>query len=307
MESKKPLVVKNLTKKVKQKTIVQDVSFSLEAGKITGLLGPNGAGKTTIIRLLVGLMAKSAGKIEICGETLDKDFSKAMRQIGSIIETPEFYNYLTGTENLRILAKMSNREISEERIQEVLAFVHLKEQKDQKVRTYSLGMRQRLGVAQAMVHQPKVLIFDEPMNGLDPAGMREFRELLFQLAKEGVAILISSHQLSEIEILCDELIILQKGVITRTESLQKSTEDLLTTGLLHLETSDNERAKILLEAAGYTVTAEGSVLRFHLESDTRGEIVKMLVVADLAVLTVFLEKPTLEDNFLNWTKGGELV
>lgn len=304
---KTPLVVEQLTKKVKNKTIVHDVSFTLTAGKITGLLGPNGAGKTTIIRLLVGLMQPTTGKIEITGAPLQQDFAKAMREIGSIIETPEFYNYLTGTENLRILAKMSDRTITEERIQEVLAFVHLKEQKDQKVRTYSLGMRQRLGVAQAMVHKPRVLIFDEPMNGLDPAGMREFRELLFQLAKEGVAILISSHQLSEIEILCDELIILQKGVVTRQESLQKTTADLVTTGLLHIETSDNEKAAALLTTAGYQVTVAEDVLRLHLTTDTRGAIVKLLVEAQLDVLTIMLEKPTLEDNFLNWTKGGELV
>ena len=301
-----PLVVTGLTKQIGINKIVNNVSITLEAGKITGLLGPNGAGKTTIMRLLVGLMNPTAGKIEIVGHSLQSDFAGAMRQIGSIIETPEFYNYMTGRENLRVLARMSDPTISEAHIDEVLDFVHLSAQKNQKVRTYSLGMRQRLGVAQAMVHNPQILIFDEPMNGLDPAGTHEFRELLFTLAKEqGVAILISSHQLSEIELLCDNLIILQKGVITRTEELGKMNADVKV-GTLKLETSNNAKAAEVLVAAGYNARVAGDVLEVLLENDDRAKIVRSLVEGGFDLTTVVLEKPTLEDNFLAWTKGGEL-
>lgn len=301
-----PLVVKGLTKQIGVTKIVNNVDITLESGKITGLLGPNGAGKTTIMRLLVGLMSPTLGTIEIVGHSLQSDFAGAMRQIGSIIETPEFYNYMTGRENLRVLARMSDPTITEERIDEVLNFVHLSQQKNQKVRTYSLGMRQRLGVAQAMVHNPEILIFDEPMNGLDPAGMREFRELLFDLAKkQGVAILISSHQLSEIELLCDNLIILQKGVITRTEDLVKMNANVKV-GTLKLETTDNAKAAELLTADNYTVTASPDFIEVELVEDDRAKIVRTLVVAGVDVVMVMLEKPTLEDNFLAWTEGGEL-
>ncbi|WP_071130437.1 ABC transporter ATP-binding protein [Enterococcus timonensis] len=305
METTQALTVSQLTKKVGKKTIVSDVSFSLTPGKITGLLGPNGAGKTTIIRLLVGLMSPTNGTIEIVGYNLQENFSNALRQVGAIIETPEFYNYLTGTENLRLLAKMSDATISEEKIQQALSAVHLTQQKDQKVRTYSLGMRQRLGVAQAMVHSPKVLVFDEPMNGLDPAGMREFRELLFELAQSGVAILISSHQLAEIELMCDTLIILQNGVVTRTENLQKE-KTVTSLGRLRLETTDNLQAIALLSQAGFHVEQKENEIFIHVETDEREKISRLLMAQQIAILTFVFDRPTLEDNFLNWTKGGEL-
>ncbi|HEX7706999.1 MAG TPA: ABC transporter ATP-binding protein, partial [Thermoanaerobaculia bacterium] len=201
------LSASHLTKVIGPRTIVDDVSFELRPGEVFGFLGPNGAGKTTTIRMLVGLIRPTKGEVTICGYDIRRDFEAAMRCVGCIVETPDLYRFMTGRENLEHFARMLGVAATE--IERVAALVNLSHRLEQRVGTYSLGMRQRLGIAQAMLGSPKVLILDEPANGLDPAGIREIRELLRRLAGEReLAVFVSSHLLAEIELMCDRVAII---------------------------------------------------------------------------------------------------
>ena len=203
-------------KKIGHHVIINDLSLKLYEGDILGFIGPNGAGKTTAIKMMLGLQNINGGTIEIAGYNLKKEFSKAISNVGAIIENPDLYMYLSGYENLKLVSRIYN--ISEQRIKEVVKIVGLQDKIDEKVRKYSLGMRQRLGIAQAILHNPKVLILDEPMNGLDPEGVKDLKKLLKELAeKQNLAILISSHILSELEFICNRVCILSNGKILKDE------------------------------------------------------------------------------------------
>lgn len=193
------LEMQGVSKVIKGKAIVDNLSFKIQKGEIVGLLGPNGAGKTTTIRMMTGLIRMSGGDVLIHGHSIRKDFKQAISQIGAIIENPEFYPHMSGYDNLLQYLRMSDG-AGASRIKEVVELVGLQEAMNKKVRAYSLGMRQRLGIAQALLHSPKLLILDEPTNRLDPAGIREMRDYMRRIAEvEGIAILISSHMLAEIE------------------------------------------------------------------------------------------------------------
>src|SRR5436309_11296705 len=199
------LSARNLTKVIGDRTIVDGASFDLNAGEVFGFLGPNGAGKTTTIRMLVGLIKPTAGSVSICGFNVRRDFEKALSNVGCIVENPDLYRFMTGRENLEHFARMLRAAPEEiERVGELVALSH---RLDQRVGTYSLGMRQRLGIAQALLGHPKVLILDEPANGLDPAGIREIRELLRSLAGDGMSGFVSRHLLAEIELMGDRVAI----------------------------------------------------------------------------------------------------
>src|SRR6266852_8189836 len=214
------LVARDLTKVIGKRTIVDGVSLVLHPGEVFGFLGPNGAGKTTTIRMLVGLIKPTAGSVTICGFDVRRDFEKALSNVGCIVENPDLYRFMTGRENLEHFARMLSLDASEvERVAELVALAH---RLDQRVGTYSLGMRQRLGIAQALLGRPKLLILDEPANGLDPAGIREIRELLRRLAAENkMSIFISSHLLAEIELTCDRVAIIHKGRILREGTVRE--------------------------------------------------------------------------------------
>ncbi len=204
------LSVQNLKKKIGRKWIIKDVTFDVKPGEIFGFLGPNGAGKTTTIRMLVDLIKPTEGKISVCGYDVNRDPERALKYVGSIVENPEVYTYLTGWENLEHFARMQPG-VDYDRIQEVVNIVRLDQRIHDKVRTYSLGMRQRLGIAQALLGRPRLLILDEPTNGLDPKGIKELREFIKQLASEGMAVFVSSHLLSEIQLLCNRVAIIKLG------------------------------------------------------------------------------------------------
>jgi ABC-2 type transport system ATP-binding protein len=205
------LSAEGLTKSFGRRRAVSDVSFEIYAGEVFGFLGPNGAGKTTTIRMLVGLARPDHGSVRIRGFDLSRDFARAMAHVGSIVESPDLYGYLTGRQNLLHFARMLP-DGAEARIPELAGLVALEERLDEKVETYSLGMRQRLGIAQALLGAPDLLILDEPANGLDPAGIREIRRLVRLLASErGLAIFVSSHLLSEVEQMCDRVTIIHRG------------------------------------------------------------------------------------------------
>lgn len=205
------LTLDKVKKVISGKTIIKDLSFSVNEGEVFGFLGPNGAGKTTTIRMIVGLMEISEGDIVVNGKSVKKNFADAIGQIGAIVENPEMYKFLTGHQNLLQYARMHDG-ISKEKISEVVALVGLSDRIHDKVKTYSLGMRQRLGLAQSLLHDPKLLILDEPTNGLDPAGIREIRDHLRMLTRErGMSVIVSSHLLSEMELMCDRIAIIQNG------------------------------------------------------------------------------------------------
>jgi ABC-2 type transport system ATP-binding protein len=217
------LSAEHLTKTFGKREAVADVSFELYAGEVFGFLGPNGAGKTTTIRMLVGLARPDRGRIRIRGFDLTRDFARAMAHVGSIVESPDLYEYLTGRENLEHFARMLQGGAAD-RIPELARLVMLEERLEDRVATYSLGMRQRLGIAQALLGAPDLLVLDEPANGLDPAGIREIRGLVRQLAAErGIAVFVSSHLLAEVEQMCDRVAIIHRGR-TRAEG---TVQDLL--------------------------------------------------------------------------------
>ena len=249
MPSEPSLVASHLTKTIGDRTIVNDVSFSLEPGEVFGFLGPNGAGKTTTIRMLVGLIKPTSGNVTICGYDLRRQHEEALRCIGCIVENPDLYRFMTGRENLEHFARMLG--VGESEIERVATLVALAHKLEQRVGTYSLGMRQRLGIAQALLGRPRVLILDEPANGLDPAGIREMRELLRNLAQDDhMTVFVSSHLLAEIELLCDRVAIIHKGTILKMGSVR----DLISSQrVMELRVSDSSAATTLLRGAGYEV------------------------------------------------------
>ena len=212
----------NLKKQIKNKIIVENISFSVNKGDIVGFIGPNGAGKTTIIKLILGLMKLSEGKVFINGFDIEKDFIKAIEKVGSIVENPDLYMYLSGYDNLKIIAN-NYKNISKGRIHEVIKIVGLENRIKDKVSTYSLGMRQRLGIAEAIINEPELLILDEPTNGLDVEGIIEIRNLIKKLSQQGMAIFISSHNLTEIDNLCNRIIAIKNGKIIADDTIENFT------------------------------------------------------------------------------------
>lgn len=294
------LKVEKVDKQIGRKMILQDISLDIGRGEIVGLLGPNGSGKTTLIRLIVGLMKKNNGRIMINGYSQDEDFLKAMSSVGAIIENPEFYSYLTGFENLEMYAAMHDG-VTEERIQEVVERVRLEDAIHQKVKTYSLGMKQRLGIAQAILHQPNLLILDEPTNGLDPAGMKEFREHLQMLVQEeGTSVLFATHLLHEVEELCDRMIIIQKGQIKASTHLREmeGKEQVL------MNIQPVEKAVSWLDAHEYTYKRNGERVLLQLNKERVPELNKQLVLAGFDVLEMMPQKQSIEEAFMKWTEGG---
>ena len=221
VDEKVVLSAEGLAKKYGEREVVTDATFALHRGEVFGFLGPNGAGKTTTIRMLVGLVKPTRGRAVIDGHDVQKEFEAAMRRVGCIVETPDLYKFLTGRENLEHFARMIG-DGAEGRIDTLAALVKMDERLDDVVKTYSLGMRQRVGIAQALLSDPAVLILDEPTNGLDPAGIREMRELIRRLADEhGLAVFVSSHLLAEIEKMVDRVAIVHRGRTLATGTLEE--------------------------------------------------------------------------------------
>jgi ABC-2 type transport system ATP-binding protein len=299
------LEVKSLTKIIGKKTIVDDVSFQVDRGEIFGLLGPNGAGKTTIIRMIVSLINRTGGTVLLNGKDLDESFTQAMNELGAIVENPEFYKYLSGYKNLKHYSRMALTDISEDRIEEVTELVGLENAIHDKVRTYSLGMRQRLGVAQAILHKPSILILDEPTNGLDPQGIREFRDYLRLLASQGTSVLVSSHLLSEMQLMCDCFAIIEQGKLIHISTMNESeTEETKVLRIVELEVSDASLAAKLLSEKMPEVkvtSIKESRLMLSVEKETIPEINKLLVLNEIDVFEILNVKATLEDRFLEIT------
>lgn len=298
------LEVKNLTKKIGSKTIVKDVSFAVEKGEIFGLLGPNGAGKTTIIRMIVNLINRSGGSVIINGHNLDSSFKSAMSEIGAIVENPEFYKYMSGYKNIKHYANMATKKITKERIQEMVRLVGLEDAIHNKVKTYSLGMRQRLGVAQALLHEPSLLILDEPTNGLDPQGIREFRDYLRLLANNGISVVVSSHLLSEMQLMCDRFAIIEKGELIHISTMNESVGTQETLREYVFEVSDIDKAIVILKENNFadSVGKKGeSLIHLSIVKEDVAKINRLLVEQNIDVFGIEMVKATLEDRFLELT------
>jgi len=296
------LVANHLTKVIGDRTIVDSVSFQLYPGEVFGFLGPNGAGKTTTIRMLVGLIKPTAGSATVCGFDIRRDFEKAMRHVGCIVETPDLYRFMTGRENLEHFARMLGAHANE--IERVAELVQLAHRLDQRVGTYSLGMRQRLGIAQALLGSPRLLILDEPANGLDPAGIREIRELLRELATERqMSVFVSSHLLGEIEMMCDRVAIIHHGRILRdgpVKELISSRQEM------EFRVGDVKRAAQIVQEKGFEFRADTDRLWISIDENDAPSLVAALTAGGIAVFHAHRRVETLEEMFLQAT-GGETV
>ena len=301
----KPVVIEvlGLKKRIGLKTIVEDITFDMREGEIIGLLGPNGSGKTTIMRMMVGLTKMSKGDVYCFEKPLGLGKTSMLREVGSMIETPEFYNYMSGWANLKQIARVCGKKVTRARMKELVEFVGLKKVIRKKVKTYSLGMRQRLGLAQALLSDPKVLILDEPVNGLDPQGVQDFRNKLKEIAATGVSILISSHLLDEIEKVCDRVIVIEKGKIIADDKLENLVADEIIKTLI--KTHDVEKTEILVRELGvrYELTKDGFVFE-NLEREQKARIISYLVNNNVEIDTIRELHTSLEDRFLQIT-GGE--
>ncbi|MDF2670613.1 MAG: transporter ATP-binding protein [Paenibacillus sp.] len=301
------LQLRNVTKRVGNKTIIDGLSLEVPKGEVFGFLGPNGAGKTTTIRMVVGLMKISEGEIVIDGESITKNFESAIAKVGAIVENPEMYKYLTGYQNLIHFARMSPG-VTKERIQEVITLVALENRIHDKVKNYSLGMRQRLGVAQALLHKPKLLILDEPTNGLDPAGIRELRDYLRKLTQvEGTSVVVSSHLLSEMELMCDRVAIIKNGKVIDVRLIKEyaNTDDLIK---VVFEVNQKELAQHVLKSApSFNTTLVEDGLELLLDQEQIADVNARLVHAGVRVYSMKKQIQTLEDKFFEMTGSDQIA
>lgn len=300
--------IKNVTKKIGKKVIIDNLTFDVRSGEVFGFLGPNGAGKTTTIKMLLGLMSITEGEMYIDGFNVEKDFEKAIAKVGGIIENPDLYKYLTGYQNLLHYFRMYP-DIKKERIDEVIKIVGLEKRIHDKIKTYSLGMRQRLGVAQALLNSPKVLVLDEPTNGLDPAGIHELRNHLRTLAREeNIAVIVSSHLLSEMELMCDRVGIIQNGKLVRIQDMKEMLEEELDS-VIALTVTPVEKAKAYLESLNskYDPKINDNELEIIESTENIPKLVENLVAQGIKIYGVRKVQQSLEEKFLKMTGGSEIA
>lgn len=300
------LECKNLCKDFGKKKILKNVSLKIEEGDILGFIGPNGAGKTTTIKLILGLQGITKGTVSINGYDIQKNFTNAIEKVGAIVENPDMYMYLSGYDNLKLVANLY-KGITKERIEKVVKLVKLENRINDKVSKYSLGMRQRLGIAQAILHNPKLLILDEPTNGLDPEGIKEMRELLVKLAQEEkMAILISSHNLAELDNFCNKVCIIKNGEVIETSEISKIKNDERKTFRI-FETNDSKMIEKLIKNIGLAFkTIDDKKIKININKDEVPDLIKCLVENDIKIYEVKEEEKTLEEAFFEKT-GGNII
>lgn len=298
---------RKLTKQYGRTTVVDQLNLEIREGEIYGFLGPNGAGKSTTLKMLLGLTRPTAGEVHIFGQDMARQRQSILRRIGSLIESPSYYSHLTGLENMKVVQQL--RHGSDQEVKDALQLVRLDRQQHKKAGHYSLGMKQRLAIAMALVGSPRLLILDEPTNGLDPAGMQEMRELIQILASRyGMTILISSHLLSEIEQLATSVGIIHHGSLIFQGSVaalqERSRPDIL------LRTRNDAAARRLLHTHGMNTLTDdqgrGLILGL-LSDDEISQIVRYLVHAQIDVLRIEERKKSLEHIFLEWTGKGQSI
>ncbi len=307
MQTEKVIEVKGLTKKFKNLTAVNNLDLNVYRGDVFGFLGPNGAGKSTTIRMLLSLIKPTSGTIKIFDKPLNQNRIEILSKVGAIVEKPDFYLFLTAYKNLEILGKVSGLEVSKNMIMEMLEVVGLKERYNSKVKTFSHGMKQRLGIAQALLHDPELIILDEPTTGLDPQGMKEIRDLINQLSKEqGKTIFLSSHILREVELITNRMIIINRG----TTQIEGEVEELLNKEKLSVtfEVGDIQGAiRIIKDSlwAPYFKSKEKNEITFEVDQPQISELNSYLIRNNIEVSAV-IPKRSLEEFFLKITEGSEV-
>ncbi|MDQ7818772.1 MAG: ABC transporter ATP-binding protein [Melioribacteraceae bacterium] len=305
MDSEQIIEVRGLTKKFKNIVAVNNLDLNVYRGDVFGFLGPNGAGKSTTIRMLLSLIKPTSGSIKIFGKSIKENREEILRKVGAIVEKPDFYLYLSAYKNLEILGKLSGADTSKKKIMEMLELVGLSKRAGSKVKTYSHGMKQRLGIAQALIHDPELIILDEPTTGLDPQGMKEIRDLILYLSRsKNKTIFLSSHILREVELITSRMIIINNG----SAQVEGTVDELLSVDKLSVtfEVDKIENAKMIISESDW---------RVKLSSSTNRELTFELMKNEIAVLNkFFIERGfsvsavvpvrSLEDYFLKITEGN---
>lgn len=301
----KVLEVQGVYKRLGKREIIKGIDFSINEGEIFGFLGPNGAGKTTTIRMLVGLIKPDQGTIKICGKDVVRDTEKALANVGAVVENPELYTYLTGRQNLNIIADI--RGIDRKAVDEIVELVNLKGRIDDKVKKYSLGMKQRLGLAAALLSKPKLLILDEPTNGLDPTGIIDFREIVRKAAKAtNTAVFVSSHILSEVQQLCDVVAFINDGQIKSVESIT-SGEIKNERETLVIVTKDPDKSQDIMVNMNSVkdIKREEDVFTVTSEKEAACDIIRELVTKGVDVCEVYKKHNQLEQRYMELVEGGK--
>lgn len=290
----------NLYKKIGKKEILKGISFEIENGDIFGFIGPNGAGKTTVIKLILGLQKITSGNVFINGFDIEKDFTNAISSVGAIVENPDFYTYMSGMDNLKLKAKLY-KDITKERIDEVVKLVGLENRINDKVAKYSLGMKQRLGIAISLLHRPNLLILDEPTNGLDPEGIKVLKEILRKLSNEGVSIFISSHILSELDNLCNKICIIKNGCVIESSTIKeikrKSNELCY---IIEVDSIDNINLLFKNEIIN------NNSIKVWCNKEFIPVVIESLVNSNVKIYSAKEEEISLEDAFLQRTGGNSI-
>lgn len=293
----KLLECKGLCKRFGKKQILKNVGFEIDAGDILAFIGPNGSGKTTTIKLILGLQKIDAGEVIINGYNIQDDFINAISKVGTIVESPDTYMYLSGYQNLKLVASCYN--VTDEKLMDIVGYVGLENRIHDKVSKYSLGMRQRLGIARALLNDPNILILDEPTNGLDPEGIKDLRILLKKLAKDGMGILISSHNLAELDSFCNKVCIIEDGKIIESALAKefKKNEDKVVFVV-------NDASNLNIKEA-YDITKTGFTI--NASKEEVADIVAKLVKKGILVYEVKKQELSLEEAFLKKTGGKKHV
>ncbi|GEP73237.1 ABC transporter, ATP-binding protein [Lentilactobacillus rapi DSM 19907 = JCM 15042] len=295
------LDVQHLNKSFGSKHVLKDVSFSVERGHIVGLVGPNGAGKSTIMKAVLGLFNYASGQITIDGDAVSPTSHQAMDKVGALIEYPGIYPFLTGMQHLKLFSKETT---SQDQIDEIVDRMKMTTYIDRKAKTYSLGMKQKLGIALALVNRPKFVILDEPMNGLDPQANKDLRTIILDLAKQGTTFLISSHILSELEKLIDDLVVIDKGQIVYKESM--ATLESGGKRLLVVKTSDDDKATTILTQNGYQLDQTAGVSIIETDDTKMADVIKLLSDNGIDIEDVQHVHSDLETSLLELLKNDKV-
>jgi ABC-2 type transport system ATP-binding protein len=297
------LKVSNIRKTIKNKEIIKGISFAINPGEILGFLGPNGAGKSTTLRMIVGLSKPSSGYIDICGYNISNDYVKAMSNVGCIIEEPNLYNYMSGYRNLEMLGSMS-KGVTKTDIDEAVELVGMEKRINDKVGIYSMGMKQRVGLAQALIHKPKLLVLDEPTSGLDPQGIHDFREIIKGLAKEkNISVLISSHLIGEVQMMCDKVSIINNGKIIQNGSV----DEMISSGEIFWVLNDSKKGQHLLKKHfKIESTIDKEKLSAIIDINELAKINRKFIQSGIDLKYVGTKKKTLEDLFLSLTEKQKI-
>ena len=302
------LKINNVSKSFHKRKVIDNISFEVYEGEVFGFLGPNGAGKTTTIKMIMGFLSVDSGSIDICGYNLNDDYEKAMAQLGGIVENPELYRDLSGRKNLEMYARLHDG-VTKERIEEVINLVGMANRIDDKVKRYSLGMKQRIGLAEAILHKPKILILDEPTNGLDPAGIKALRMILTDIAhKENTAVIVSSHQLAEMELMCDRVGVISAGRFIGEQPIGEFLKSAAGEERYIFDIPEDSDIQFLRDLLGDSfVEFKGGKLTVAATKESVPDAVKLLCGENIAITGLNRDNISLEEAFIDYTEGANRV